>query len=389
MANTLTPIMHKILARGLMALRQRVIMPSLVNTDWSLEFAKKGDTVNVPLSAPATVSDVTPAAVPPTPTSYAPASFALAVDQWKKTDFHLKDDELVKIDKDEHFMPLQTWEAFKALANNINQYVWSKYKLVYGYAGTAGTVPFSSDLTAATDARKVLAMQLCPPGQRYGILNYNAEASALTQAAFRDASQSGKSEVVIEGRIGRFFGIDWMADDHVPTHASTALSAGAATVNGVNAVNAGSTDNGRTGTISITKATNTSPLVVGDILSIAGQTTTFAVRTNVTLAVGNTTVDIAPALPIATAGGEAVTLKATHVVNMVFQRDAFCYATRPLLQTSVDLATGRNLATLSDPVSGLVFRLEVLSEYKQTAWELDVLYGADLVRPEFACRVAG
>lgn len=392
MPNTLTPIMHKILARGLMALRQRVVMPSLVNTDWSLEFAKKGDTVNVPLSAPATVSDVTPAAVPPTPTSYAQASFALAVDQWKKSDFHLRDDELVKIDKDEHFMPLQTWEAFKALANNINQYIWSKYKLVYGFAGTPGTVPFSAsatDVAAAVDSRKVLARQLCPPGQRYAVVDVNAEASALSLAAFRDASQSGKSEVVIEGRIGRFFGIDWMSDDHVPTHTSTALTAGAATANGAQAAGAGSTDNGRTGTVSIAKATNSAPLVAGDIISFAGFTQTYAVVTGVTLAVGNTTVTIAPALQNALAGGEAVSLKATHVVNLVFQRDAFCYATRPLLQTSVDLATGRQLATLSDPVSGLVFRLEVLSEYKQTAWELDVLYGADLVRPEFACRIAG
>lgn len=389
MANTLTPIMHKILARGLMALRQRVLMPSHVNTDWSLEFARKGDTVNVPVSAAATVSDVTPGPVPPTPASLVQATFPLTVDQWKKTDFHLRDDELVKIDKDEHFMPLQMWEAFKALANTINVHIWSKYKGVYGFVGTGGTVPFVSDGSAAINARKTLAQQLCPKGSRVGMVNLDAEANMLALAMFRDASQSGKDAVVIDGEVGKFYGIDWKSDDHIPTHTSTAFTAGAVTVNGVNAINAGTADNGRTGTISIAKATNTSPLVAGDIFTIAGFTQTYAVVTAVTLAVGNTTVTIAPALQAATAGGEAITLKATHVVNMVFQREAFCYATRPLLQTSVDLATGRQMASLSDPLSGLVFRLEVLNEYKQTAWELDALFGADCVRPEFACRIAG
>ena len=364
-------------------------MTRQVNTDWSLEFAKKGDVVNVPFSAPATVTDVTPAAVPPTPSSKTPSAIQLTVDQWKKTDFHLRDDELVQIDKDEHFLPGQMEEAFKALANNINVHIWSKYKRVYGMTGTAGAIPFASDAAAAIDARKILAQQLCPPDGRTGVVHLDAEAAMLALPAFRDVSQSGKDTPVIQGEVGRFFGIDWMADDHVPTHTSTPLTAGAATVNGAQAINNGSTDNGRTGTISIAKATNTSPLVEGDIFTIAGDTQTYAVTAAVTLAVGNTTVSITPALRQATVGGEAITLVASHRVNLVFRREAFSYATRPLAQTATDVAAGRIMAVLSDPLSGLVFRLELIGQYKQTMWELDVLYGADLVRPEYAVRIIG
>ena len=40
-----------------------------------------------------------------------------------------------------------------------------------------------------------------------------------------------------------------------------------------------------------------------------------------------------------------------------------------------------------DPVTGLVFRLQVVRMHFQTAWFIDVLYGGVLARPEMACRI--
>ena len=47
--NTLTNIMPVILARALMTLRQRCFMPRLVNSDYSVDAAKKGTTIDVPV----------------------------------------------------------------------------------------------------------------------------------------------------------------------------------------------------------------------------------------------------------------------------------------------------------------------------------------------------
>jgi len=86
----------------------------------------------------------------------------------------------------------------------------------------------------------------------------------------------------------------------------------------------------------------------------------------------------------------AVTAKATHVMNLAFNRNAVAYVTRPL-QAAVggDVLGGSIVRSLTDNMTGLVLRLEVSRQHKQTAWEFDVLYGTKTLRPEFGVRIAG
>ena len=66
-SNTLTSILPKILARGLLSLRGRVLMTRLVNLDYSMDAKKKGSTIDVPVAAELTASSVSPAAYPAVP----------------------------------------------------------------------------------------------------------------------------------------------------------------------------------------------------------------------------------------------------------------------------------------------------------------------------------
>lgn len=392
MANTLAAIMPKILARGLLTLRERAIMPRLVNGDYSSDAAERGDTIDVPISSAITVIDVAPSNTPPAGADTIPNKVQVQLNNWKQnTPFYLSDKDLVEVDRNEHFLPMQVAEAVKGLANAVNASIWAEYKGVYGQVGTAGTAPFGSGVgvQSATNVRKVLNQQLCPRDLRRGVLDFTAEAAALALPEFSNAEQILSNTVRIEGEIGRKYGIDWYADDAVPFHTSTPLSAGAATVNGAHAVGAGSTDGGRTGTVSIAKATNSSPLVQGDLITFAGDSQSYVVLANVTLAVGNTSVSIAPALKVAKSGGEAMTLTASHRVNLVFHRDAFAFATRPLVANTDEFSLGNQILSLQDPVTGLVMRLEVSRQYKRVAWEFDILWGVKLVRPEMAVRLLG
>ena len=386
MANVFTAIKPKIIAMGLMVLRETALMPQLVSSNYAAEVRKRGDTIDFPLPVRQTVTDVVPSVTAPTPPSITTPTVQLVLNKWKQTQFHLTDKELGEIDAGK-FRGMQIAEAARALANKVNIDILAEYKGVYGYTGTAGTTPFATNTTDATNARKILAGQLCPKTMRQGILNADAEANALSLSAFQDVSQAGDVGTKREGEIGRKFGIDWFMEDSAPTHTSTVFTAGAATVNGVQAVGAGSTDDGRTGTLSIAKATNTSPLVAGDIISIAGDPQTYAVLADVTLAVGNTTVAIAPALKKATVGGEAITLRATHVVNMVFHPNAFAFANRP---ADGSMFTGGNeFGQLTDPKTGISLALEISRQNKQTVWDFSILYGTKLLRPELATRIAG
>ena len=401
MANTNTVLIPKVLHRGLMALRERVIMPRLVNSDFSNEAVKKCTQIVIPLPVAVADQEVAPSNVLVAPTDVTPTSATLSLDQWRHSlPIGLTNKEKTEIDASEDFLPMQMSEAIKGLANTLNQYIWGKYTTdrtgVYGFisnpsAGAASAIldPFgtgttdTSGVSAATNAKKVLNAQLCPRQDRRGVLNFNAEAAMLDLGAISDAEKIGSSDVKISGEVGCKFGIDWFADDHVPTHTvGTCFAASPADVTCREAEAAGVT------AISILDA-GAGTLVAGDIFTIAGDTQTYVVTGSnapYTLHASNDTqVSIAPALQVAVSGSEVITVKNSHTVNMVFHRDAFGFAMRVLeLDTE-----GRQVMTMTDPISGITLRLMVTPQHYQTTWSFDILYGAELVRPELAMRVAG
>lgn len=385
MSNTLTDIIPKILAAGLIGLRSNVLMTRLVNLDFSAEAAKKGSTIDVPISQTQTASDVTPSHVPSAPSDVVSDTVQISLNYWKKTNFHLTDADVGKIMAKEHFIPLQMGEAFEALAVAINQSVYAEYPGVYGYTGTAGTTPFS-DVGDATEARRILHLQKAPKLGRRGVLDFTAEAAALKLAEFSDAEKIGSSGVKIEGEIGRKYGIDWNSDDDVPTHTAGTITTGAivkaSTVHAVGVKSVVCTTAATTGAVA---------LLEGDIISIAGDDQTYVLTADVTQASASTdfTIAIEPGLKVATAGSEAVTVKADHVVNLAFHRDAFALAMRAPDAAMKEVYKRENSFTIADPVSGLVFRLELMSQYKQVVWEIDAMWGTKLVRPPLAVRIAG
>lgn len=407
--NDISVILPKILARGLLALREQAIMPRLVNSDFSTEAAKKGDVINVPIPSAVAVQAVVPGPTPPTPGNTVVKAVNIPLDQWFQNEpIHLTDKELVEIDRGEHFIPMQMSEAIRSLANKVNENIHSRYREfdrgVFGFTGAEGVVPFASGVTDATNSRKVLNQQLTPRTSRRGVLDFDAEASALALKEFSDAEKIGSVDVKIEGEIGRKYGIDWAADDAVVTHVAGTIIADAtreATINGV--VVAGldviAIDNGG-------QANLTGTLVIGDIITIPSQgAKTFVVVGNsgsaqfagttaedgTYTAAGNviTGLKIFPALVNDTVDDEVIEIKETHKVNLVFHRDAFAYATRPLVASTMDVSLGSQIMSMQDPQTGIVLRLEISRQHKQTAWEFDILWGSALVRPELAMRLAG
>lgn len=386
MANTLTALMPKILASGVLHLREMVRMPRLVNANFANEAAQFGSTIDVQIPVAKTATQVTPSNTPPAPSNATPAIVQIALDQWYKDNFHLTDKDMHEIDTRKNFLPVQAKQSVIALANNVNQYLMAQYKGVYGYTGTAATTPFASTAADAINARKILHQQLCPREERRAVLDFSAEANALALATFADAEKTGSAMTKIEGEIGRKYGIDWYADDHVPTHtagtittgliakASTAQAAGLETIVATTAASTGAC-----------------ALVVGDIISINGHSQTYAVTAAATQAsaASDVSISISPPLQTALVGSEAITVKASHVVNMAFHRDAFAFAMRPMAAGMIDGSLGNKIMSMQDPQTGIVLRLEVSRQYKQTVWEFDILYGAKLVRPELACRIAG
>lgn len=379
MSNTLTNIMHKILARSVLTLRESCLLPQLVDTGYSMDSKKKGNTVDVPSSVAATVYDVAGSSTPKSPTDHAPSMTQITLDKWKGVNFHLTDQERTQINKEEHFIPGQMAENIRALANQVNSDILSVYPGIYGYVGTAGTTPFSNstDRTATKDATLVVAKlndQLCPASGRSAVLDTTAVAEALALPQFSHAEKAASSNVIDTATIGNKYNIDWYSENGIVSH--TLGAAGTVLIDQAD-VAIGDEDVHLDGLT--TKAS------VGDIFTVAGDSQTYTVVTASDLSTNDGDITFAPAAKVAWANDAAVTFKATHVVNLAFNRAAIALATAPFEK---DLNVNPSVS-MRDPVTGLVLRLEIVRQNKQTMWEVDILYGVKLIRPEFACRLAG
>ena len=385
-SNTITKVIPKILAQGMMVLRQNCVAPRLVANMTSSIAGKRGSTIDVPVPSAITATDVTPAATAPVAGALNPDSVPVVLDKWKEAAFDLSDSEFEQVM--DGTIPMQAEEAIKAICNAVDTSILALYVQFFGFHGTAGTTPFANVDTGVSDAvgiRKVLNNNLAPMDPRNVILNPDAEANALSMKQFADMTFSGSVAAMRDGQLNRKLGMDWWMNQNVPVHVRNALGAGALTVNGVNAAAAT--------TVSIAKGAGANwSAKKGDLITIAhgGATGTkqYVVNADVTVVQGtNTNVTIYPGLVVATVGAEAVTSIDTHTVNLAFHRDAIAFANRPLL--TVPEGLGSLSLSQVDPVSGLALRIEVTREFKRTRWSYDFLWGCAVPRRELGARLLG
>ncbi len=384
-SNTITKVIPKILAQGLLALRENAITPRIVANMTTSIAGKKGSTIDVPIPSAVSATDVTPAATAPVAGGVVPDSVPVALTNWKEAAFDLSDSEYEQAM--DGILPMQASEAIKSIVNAVDQSILALYIKFFGFQGTAGTTPFGSGVTIAdaVGIRKVLNKNLAPMEPRHVIMDPDAEANALSLQQFADMQFSGSVAAMRDGLLNRKLGMDWWMNQNIPFHTRNALGAGALTVNGVNTL-------GNT-TVSIAKGAGASwSAKEGDLITIAYGgavgTRQHVITAAVTVVQGaNTNVTIYPGLYAATAGGEAVTSIDSHRANLAFHRDAIAFANRPLLPAPEGL--GSISMAQMDPVSGLTLRLEVTREFKRTRWSFDFLWGVAAVRRELGARLLG
>lgn len=379
MANDLSAIVNdKLLSRGVLTLREQLGLARTVNKDFSAEVAQQGATILVESFPAGTTSAVSPGPTPPAPSSTTPTTTSIALSDWRKSDFHLTEKEEAEIiNGSSQYVTGRAGQAIRALANYVNSAVHANYTKVYGYVGTAGTTPFATDTSAAVQARKVLAQQLAPKNPRFAVVNADAEANMLSLDAFANASKTGENGVIIRGEIGEKFGIDWMMDDGIVTH--TAGTASGATTDSTGYA-AGLK------TLALASA-GTGSILVGDIITFAGDTQTYTVTEGDSDVSGGGSISFEPGLQVAIAASPtAITVKGDHVVNLAYHPEAFALAMRPLSNMTTGVSSR---SSVTDPETGISLMLTVLEEYHQRAYEYSVLFGTACVHPELAVRIAG
>lgn len=297
--------------------------------------------------------------------------------------------------------------AVAPLANRIDEDGMALAKDVYNAVGTPGVTP--TELLTYLDAGVKLYNSGTPRDDlRAAVLNPRAEATIVDslKGLFQDSTQIARQYT--EGNMGRSAGYKWSMDQNVYVHTAGTFTTGSTPVV------AGA---GQTGSSLATSgwAVSTAILLEGDIITIAGvnsvmaqslkdsgELAQFVVTANVSSDAGGlATIPISPPITLAPSPFQTVTVAPADLAvitpfgtedgvspqNLVFHRDAFAFASVPLiLPGGTDMA-----AQISDPQLGISMTL--VRDYDISEYEfptrIDVVYGWVTQYPELACRVAG
>lgn len=383
-SNSLAAVIPTVFAQGLSALRNRCVMPSLINNSYSSNAVEKGQVVSIPIPSDIVTNSVVPGPYAPDSGNLAPTVAQITLNNWQEAAFTLNEQEIGQIVNG--YPSRQVTAAISALADYVNSTIFAKYTKIANVVGTAGTTPFATAVDAAVDAKEMLTKYKTPYSDRRLVLDTNAMGNALKLGAFAYMLNSNDPDVMKEGDIGRKYGFNWFEDQQVPRHVAGTITTGLTVKTGSSNA-AGSTS--FTGTTAA--STGACNLKVGDVIAIAGHNRTYALTATAVQAAANTDVAIAinaPGLEFALTGGEAITVKASHTVNLAFHADCFGFASRALAPIAGAEPNPYSME-LADPVSGLTLRLQIREEFHRIRWAFDLLWGVDVVRADLGLRMMG
>jgi hypothetical protein len=362
-----TDLVNTVAAMGLASVREQIQLVKRTNREYERELlsATPNSTVNIIVPAAVTAVAVTPSHVRPGASAVTPTKVPVQLTEWYRTPFAFDDKQAKQVNNG--IIPMQIEEAARGLVNAIEVDVWAKsYPKFYGFAGTAGSTPFAADVADYLLADKLANDQIMPGDRRALLMDTAANAN---WKGLRRNYDTNFEDVGVEPA--------WT--QHVPRHVAGTASGATTDTTGY-----------AVGLKTITLASaGTGSILVGDIITFAGDEQTYTVTAGDASVAGGGTVSFEPGLKVAiTTAATAITLKASHRVNLLLHPNAIAFAMAPM-SAGMQVPGGSIEATVTDPVSGLGLRLTVTREYYQTEWAFDALWGSAVPRPEFGVRIAG
>lgn len=269
-------------------------------------------------------------------------------------------------------------QAMRTLANEIESALWvAAYINASRAVGTtAGTAPFATaaNLTELAGLKRILDDNGAPPGDRAFVAGSDAIVNLLgLQTTLTRVSESGSDAALRQGSLGKIFGFD--VYNSTPITSVTAGTHASATTN---------SSGYAVGAQTLTGASaGTGTMITGDIVTFAGDTNKYVLQSP-TSTVTSTTIDAdvsggwiaylgRPGLRVAmSAATKALTGIASSTRHIGFQKNGL----HLVMRAPNDGNDGASdVATVTDPKSGLVFQLARYGQYMQSSWELRCLYG--------------
>ncbi len=376
--NVLTGLIGDLYAGLDVVSRELVGFIPSVSRNNGVERAAVGQTVVWPVTAAATVVDITPAMTVPNPADQTLAAPTMTITKARAAEFGWVGEQQRALNVAGPGVTTVQADFFaqglRALVNEIETdlAVEAAAKASRAY-GTAGTTPFASTLGDTAQVRKMLDDNGAPATDRSLIIDTTAGAAVRTLSQLTKVNEAGTADLLRQGVLFDIHGFAIRESAAIGAHVK---GTGASATTNAAGYAIGAT------TITLASA-GTGTFVAGDVITFAGDTNKYVVVTgDADVSGGGTIVIAAPGLRVAiAASATAITIGNAYRRNVGFVRSAMHLAVRPpALPAEGDLARDRMVIT--DPRSGLSFEVSVYPGYRKVRFEVAAAWGVKASKSE-------
>lgn len=387
MANTLTGLIPTIRTALDRVSREKVGFVQSVAKDSSANRAAVGQNITYPVTGAATPIDITPANVVPDSGDNTVSPNTWTIEKSRAVPIRWNGEEQLSISDFGQYNTIladQIMQAYRALTNEIEVFI--KAKAVVGASrafGTAATTPFGTAnvLTDFSNTTILLDDNGAGNADRRMVLSSAAMGNLEgIQSGLFKANEAGTDALLRRGILNEVQGYGLAKS---PTLAVTTKGTGASAT----------TDNAgyAVGATTITLASaGTGTIIPGDIITFAGDTNKYVVKTgSADVSAGGTVVLNEPGLKVAiAASATAITVGGNFTPNVAFERSGIILGTRmPALPVEGDMAEDVMAAT--DPISGLVFEISKYRQFRQVSYFISIAYGAKVTKSDDVALLLG
>jgi len=345
--------------------------------DMTAESAADGQVVRVPITPPAKNVNIT-IGTPPTATGDAFGHIDLKITKFRigaPIIWNGEEEMAVKNTLSE-LKRNQFTQRMRALVNEMEEDVCLEAVTGAqgGVYGTAGTAPFvTNDMVDLSQLVKIFNDIGAPQSTRQLVANTSAAANLRNHGVLYRANESGTTELLRQGIIGRLFGFDIRESGGFRQFKATGSGY---LVNGTFAE----------GDNQIQVDTGTDVIKKGSVITIAGDTTKYIVTEDFAGTAG--LLKFSPGLKKAPADNAAITIVSEFLPSAVFTSDAIVLATRaPAMPEGGDEAD--DVAVITDPATGLSFQVAFYAGYRQRRIEIGAAWGVKTVNPQHSVVLLG
>lgn len=380
MANTLTNLLPDLYVALDTVSREMVGLIPAVSTDMGAERVAANQTVRSFVAPAATAATISPGQYPADNGNQTFTNKTITISAQRYCPIRWSGEEQLGVNSGPGYRRMfqaQAAQAMRTLVNEIETDLAELYVKASRAVQPSGTTLFDASTTVYKDVanvRRVLVDNGAPLNDMSLVLNTLSAAALRGNPQYAGANTAGSQDALRRGVLLDLSGMAIRESAQMQTHTA---GDGATVSTDDSGYAVGAT------TITLKSSGGTGAVLAGDTITFNGDTNIYVVTTgDADISNGGTIVLAAPGLKQAISAAEtAITIVDNGQRNMAFSRNAIHLVTRaPALPEEGDMAVDRQIIT--DPMSGLSFEVSKYMEYRRVRYEVSIVWGAEVIKPE-------